>query len=60
LDFALSSQRKILTMETLWQDIVQWLHTAGLHVGKSAAAQVGAVVSDGATAVASKLDMGSL
>ncbi|MFN8960180.1 MAG: DUF4126 domain-containing protein [Betaproteobacteria bacterium] len=47
-------------METLWQDIVQWLHTAGLHVGKSAAAQVGAVVSDGATAVASKLDMGSL
>lgn len=47
-------------METLWQDIVQWLHTAGLHVDKSAAAQVGAVVSEGATAVASKLDMPSL
>jgi Domain of unknown function (DUF4126) len=47
-------------METLWQDILQWLHSAGLHVDKNAAAQVGAVVSEGATAVASKLDMPSL
>ena len=47
-------------MESLWQDIVQWLHSAGLHIDKNAAAQVGAVVSDGATAVASQLDMPSL
>lgn len=47
-------------METLWQDIVQWLHAAGLHVDNAAAVQVGAVVSEGTTAVASKLDMPSL
>jgi hypothetical protein len=47
-------------METLWQDIVQWLHSAGPHIDQNAAAQVGAVVSEGATAVASKLDMPSL
>ena len=47
-------------MESLWQDIVQWLHSAGLHIDKNAAAQVGAVVSEGATAVASQLDMPSL
>ncbi len=47
-------------MDTIWPDIVQWLHTAGLHVDKSAAAQVGAVVREGATSVASQLDMPSL
>jgi hypothetical protein len=47
-------------METLWQDILQWLHSVGLPLDKNAAAQVGEVVSKGATAVASKLDMPSL
>jgi hypothetical protein len=53
-------QGKVLGMETVWQDIVQWLHTAGLHVDKAAATQVGAVMSEGATAAASHLDMPSL
>ena len=47
-------------MDTWWHDIVQWLHSVGLHVDQRAATEVGAAVSEGATAVASQLDMPSL
>jgi len=47
-------------MDTMWQDIVQWLHSMGLHLNQRAATEVGAAVSEGASAVASHLDMPSL
>ena len=45
-------------MDTWWHDIVQWLHSVGLHVDQRAATEVGAAVSEGATAVASLLYRG--
>lgn len=43
-------------METLWQGIVQWLHTAGIHLDERMASQVGPVTSQ----VTDRMDMPSL
>ena len=43
-------------METLWQGIVQWLHTAGIHLDARVASQVGPVVAD----ATGRMDMPSL
>jgi len=43
-------------METLWPDLIQWLHTLGLHVDAGTAA----AVQEGASRAASALDMPGL
>ena len=44
----------------LWQQLVAWLHSLGLHLGTGVVGQVGEQVGAGVTAAASRLDTPSL
>lgn len=47
-------------MDALWINIVNWLHSLGLHAGTGVVNEVGAQVGAGVSAAASHLDMPSL
>jgi len=47
-------------MDALWNDLINWLHSLGLHAGSSVVGEVGAQVGAGVGAATSQLDMPSL